>query len=154
MGNVIRRKHISQVPVRSIAVTSDDKTVIAACQDRNTVILNMDNEIKEVHRSEFHNDIQLRVVLSPNEKTFVTTSADSTAKIWSMENFQLLHALSDPDQKKWIWDAAYTKDSACVVTGGTDKSIRLWNVNDGHLYRDHVLGIHNKGITALTILNI
>ena len=50
-------------------------------------------------------------------RTLATCSADHTVKLWSTEeyDFTLLKTLTG--HQKWVWDAAFSADSAYLVTG-------------------------------------
>ncbi|KAK8886933.1 hypothetical protein M9Y10_037967 [Tritrichomonas musculus] len=185
MNKAIATIKLAQPPIRSIALSQDNKRLIAACHDGTLFVLginlsassgstssnsspspaspalsttnissssssSLSNSIfTEICRFEAHNDVILRCAISPDQKTFITTSADSTAKIWDFENYQLKFTLTDPTQEKWIWDAAYTRDSQYVVTAGTDKTCRTWSLKDGTKVASS--NSHSKGITALAL---
>lgn len=151
-GKTIAVKKICQLPVRSIALSKDGNKLVAGCHDGHVAILSVEESgLTEVHRFSAHDAELLKVELSPDNSCFVTTSADSTAKLWDFGNYNLRHVLSSPDQKKWIWDAAFTPDSQFVLTGGTDKSYRTWNCQSGQMVFSHDQS-HQKGITAVAIL--
>lgn len=150
----IATHRLSSIPVRSIALSNDGTKMVAACQDGYTFVLEVDSVgFTEKNKIQAHSDAQLRCCISPNEKYFVTTSADSTAKLWDFEKFECIHTLTEVDQKKWIWDAAFTPDSSLLVTAGTDKNYRTWDVKTGKcIYKND--SAHTKGITSLAILNV
>lgn len=149
---LIHSLRISQQPIRSIATSKHSNKIVVLCQDGNCFILEIDyNEIKKTRQFQVHHDVPLRCVISPNEKMFVTTSADSTAKLWNFENYEYIQTLSETDQKKWIWDAAFTADSQYVVTAGTDKYYRTWNIDTGEIVFKQVPHSH-KGIIAIDII--
>ena len=144
---------ISSLPIRSISQSRDGLKIVCGCQDGNVVIVSNDGtKFTEVHKFKAHDDVILRCALSPNEQTFVTTSADSTAKLWNFSDYSHKFTLTDATQKKWVWDAAFTSDSRHVVTGGTDKTYRTWDVESGaKVYSNE--SAHTKGITAVAILD-
>lgn len=93
-------------------------------------------EIAPVTKFSAHNDYILRCVLSPDTKyvthahiyamlvlkhhlyfrLLATCSADKTVKIWNTEqNFKLQMTLTG--HQRWVWDCAFSADSAYVVTG-------------------------------------
>ena len=142
---------LSQLPVRSIGLAPDNERIVAACQDGNVVIIGVEeNQLKELHRFKGHTDVLIHTAIAPDQKTFVTTAGDSTAKLWDFETYELKFTLAEQNQKKWVWDACYTRDSNYIVTGGTDKILRTWETQTGKLvYKNE--NSHSKGITALTI---
>ncbi len=49
-------------------------------------------------------------------RLLATCSADNTAKIWNAgKNFELLLTLQG--HQRWVWDCAFSADSAYLVTG-------------------------------------
>ena len=100
---------------------------------------------------EAHQNVLTRVAASPNGKYFATASADSTAIIWDVETGEMYYRLEDKAQTQWIWDVCFSADSTFVVTGGTDKFIRVWDLEKKTLKKTYEW--HTKGVTCLTILN-
>ena len=149
--SAVASHRVSTCPVRTIALSHRGDRLIAGCQDGSTHVLDFDGTcLHELHSFRAHDDVQLRCVISPDDSFFVTTSADSTAKIWNFKDFSHQHTLTDATQKKWIWDAAITKDSKYVVTGGTDRTYRTWNAETGEKVFSNGSS-HSKGILALAI---
>lgn len=150
-AKVIVQHKVSQLPVRSIAITGDGSKIIAGCHDGNVCVLSTEGGgLTEIRQFRAHEDALLKLAVSPDGSSFVTTSADSTAKLWDLNSCTLKHQLSERDQKKWVWDAAFTSDGKFVCTGGTDKMCRTWNAETGELMYSSDCG-HTKGITALAI---
>lgn len=136
--------------IRSLVEVPDDGVVIAGCQDGKVAYLKIDGEkVEIIHTFQAHDDIVTRLVISPNLKYFVTCSADSTAKVWDVSTKELFFHIKGEGMTKWVWDAAFTADSEYVATGGTDKILRLWNLNTKSLVVEY--NWHQKGVTALTI---
>lgn len=185
-NKVLATIKVSQLPVRSIALSQDNKRLIAACHNGNVFILginlpgssgstsstsspspaspslssasaissssssSLSNTVfTEISHFEAHKDVILRCAISPDQRLFITTSADSTSKLWDFDNYQLKFTLTEPTQEKWIWDAAFTRDSQFVVTAGTDKICRTWSTQDGKKVASN--NSHSKGITALAL---
>jgi target of rapamycin complex subunit LST8 len=61
---------------------------------------------------------------SPNSTLLATTSADQTIKLWDTSSWTCDKTLMGHQQ--WVWDAAWSADSAFLLTGASDKSARLW----------------------------
>ena len=47
----------------------------------------------------------------------LTTSADSSIKVWNVENKFSLHSVYQDTTHRWIWDAAFTYDAKLIVSG-------------------------------------
>lgn len=78
-----------------------------------------------------HSKYLLRALLSPNVKQLATSSADRTIKIWNIDSngFTLNKTLTG--HQRWVWDLAYSADSAYLVSASSDHYARLWDVNSG-----------------------
>lgn len=50
---------------------------------------------------------------------------------------------------KWVWDCAFSADSAYVITASSDESIRLWDVNSGLSIATYAG--HSKAITCVAL---
>jgi WD40 repeat protein len=143
-------RRISQSPVRSLALSRSGARLIAACHDGRVIFVSASPEaLTEDASFAAHAEPPLRVVIAPDERTFVTTSADSSAKLWEFPSGAPRFVLKEAAQDKWVWDAAYARPD-CVVTVGTDKCARTWDCNTGecvHSSRE----AHAKGIIACAI---
>jgi target of rapamycin complex subunit LST8 len=58
----------------------------------------------------------------------VTTSSDYTIKIWDLEG-NLKKELKE--HKRWVWDAAFSSDSAYLVSCSSDGTAKLWDISKG-----------------------
>jgi G protein beta subunit-like protein len=52
--------------------------------------------------------------------------------------------------KMWVWDAAFTCDSAYIATASTDNTAKLWECSTGRIARNY-MGVHSKGITSIVL---
>lgn len=52
-----------------------------------------------------------------SNRHLATCSADKTIKIWSTENFEFKLERVLEGHQRWVWDCAYSADSAYLVTG-------------------------------------
>lgn len=75
----------------------------------------------------------------------VTTSGDSTARIYKTSDFSLYRELKV--ENRWIWDAVFTNDSKYLFTGSSDCVARLWKIESKSVEREYIG--HQKAITAI-----
>ena len=144
---------ISTVPIRSLALTQDGKKFVAVTHNGLGHIYSiLDNNFEKISEFEAHpGAIPLRVVISPDSNSFVTTGSDSIAKLWDINNNQLKDVFKNQNMTKYLWDAAFTSDSKMLITGGTDKFIRVWDISTKEILA--TFDWHAKGITCLSIIN-
>jgi WD40 repeat protein len=64
-----------------------------------------------------HNKYLIRCLLSPDVKHFATCSADTTVKIWSTDGTTFSLETTLEGHQRWVWDCAFSADSAYLVTG-------------------------------------
>ena len=64
-----------------------------------------------------HNKYLTRCLLSSDVKHLATCSADTTVKIWSTENDAFRLETKLEGHQRWVWDCAFSADSAYLVTG-------------------------------------
>jgi WD40 repeat protein len=57
------------------------------------------------------------ISLNADSRHLATCSADSTVKIWSTVNFEYTPEKTLTGHQRWVWDAAFSADSAYLVTG-------------------------------------
>jgi target of rapamycin complex subunit LST8 len=64
-----------------------------------------------------HSKYLIRCLLSSDVKHLATCSADTTVKIWSTENDAFRLETKLEGHQRWVWDCAFSADSAYLVTG-------------------------------------
>lgn len=50
---------------------------------------------------------------------------------------------------RWVWDAAFSADSAYIVTASSDGTARLWDVSSGETVRTYTG--HQKAVTTIAM---
>jgi len=122
------------VPTRSVTVANDGSMLVAGNNkvsplsidsidtQGNVYVWKMSNNrdittITPTTKFTAHNKYLIRCLLSSDVKHLATCSADTTVKIWSTENdaFRLETRLEG--HQRWVWDCAFSADSAYLVTG-------------------------------------
>lgn len=114
-----------------------------------------------------HNTYITRVLLSPDVRHLATCSADHTARIWSVDpaaphnasSAELLPAERDPaafplettlhGHQRWVWDCAFSADSAYLVTACSDHYARLWELSSKSIIRQY--NGHHRGAVAVAL---
>lgn len=81
---------------------------------------------------------------SPDGRLILTTSEDSTARLWVTASGKNLATLSGHRQA--VTCAAWSADGNTIATGSDDRTVRLWHVSGVPL---RVLRGHEKGVTSV-----
>lgn len=108
-----------------------------------------------------------RVLLSPDVRHLATCSADHTARIWSVDPdaphnikgtedlpterapgaFPLETSLDA--HQRWVWDCAFSADSAYLVTACSDHYARLWELSSQAIIRQY--NGHHRGTVCVAL---
>lgn len=117
-----------------------------------------------------HKNYITRVLLSPDVKHLATCSADHTAKIWEVPNLEAMLPMPTPGQpqadppkpskpfklestltghQRWVWDCAFSADSAYLVTACSDHYARLWELHSEQIIRQY--NGHHRGLVCVAL---
>lgn len=120
-----------------------------------------------------HNTYITRVLLSPDVRHLATCSADHTARIWGVDLDKIAEkagapesvtqegdeAGPDPDafeleqeldgHQRWVWDCAFSADSAYLVTACSDHYARLWELQSKQIIRQY--NGHHRGAVCVAL---
>jgi len=80
-----------------------------------------------------HRHIVTSVRFSPNDSLVITSSVDSTIKIWKRESGEIVREIK---QSSGIAYLDLSNDGNHVVTGSYDSRVRVWRINDGALVKE------------------
>ena len=81
-----------------------------------------------------HTNVVMGLAFSPDGKTLISGSGDSTAILWDVETKTLRRRLEG--HRDYIYAVGFTPDGARAVTGSYDTTLRLWSVADGALLKE------------------
>uniref|UniRef100_A0A6U2PBM4 TEP-1 C-terminal beta-propeller domain-containing protein n=1 Tax=Leptocylindrus danicus TaxID=163516 RepID=A0A6U2PBM4_9STRA len=130
-------RHRCSVPIQNVDVSGAKKHLIAASSRGTVYAWDPTNSSKLVPKAKFqaHSKLQylLKAKISPDGKTLVTTSSDTTAKLWDTATWECSKILKS--HTKWVWDAVFSADSSYLVTASSDFTARLWNLRTGVVVR-------------------
>jgi target of rapamycin complex subunit LST8 len=123
-----------------------------------------------------HQTFITRVLLSPDVRHLATCSADHTARIWLVDpniglddrganmtppsssdsddkenqtppTFDLAYTLDN--HQRWVWDCAWSADSAYLVTACSDHYARLWELASQSIIRQY--NGHHRGAVCVAL---
>ncbi len=73
------------------------------------------------------------VAVSPDGRTLATSSIDTTARLWDINDPHRPHPLATlTGHTGAIWSVAFSPDGRTLATGSDNGTARLWDVNDPH----------------------
>jgi WD40 repeat protein len=149
------RRIPAEAPIKSVAISPDGK-IIAGGGDGKVYLWNEVGELlltivtepqllPEAPKAKPEDDLlgQKRptppagqkwirlMVFSPDGKVLATAGADSTVKLWNMENGQWIRTIAG--HQDIVTSLVFTPDSRAIATGSMDKNVRLWNTANGQL---------------------
>ncbi|RYC66128.1 hypothetical protein CHU98_g80 [Xylaria longipes] len=151
------------VSVSSVTVASDGSLLCAANNAGNVFVWSLvqtyeHTQLIPLTQFSAHKEYITRILLSPDVKKLATCSADHTAKIWSvpvtdsdsaetpLTNGNGPHAMQ---QHRWVWDCAFSADSAYLVTACSDHYARLWELGSQSVIRQY--NGHHRGAVCVAL---
>lgn len=88
-------------------------------------------QVKKKFNLQEHTDELFHAEFCPNSKFLLTASADKTAKVWNIENGDLLFTLVGHSDT--VYHATYSKDGGRIYTASKDKTVKEWCAHSGAL---------------------
>lgn len=129
------------VLLNSLSVASNGSILVTSSKDGMIYMWSMaelmggDDKMKLLRKFRAHNDYCTKILLLLDAKHLATCSADKSAKIWNTSTFQLETSLEK--HKRWVWDCAFSADSAYLVTASSDHYVRLWDLATNEVVREY-----------------
>lgn len=143
--------HLELVPVYTIAVTYDNKWLIAGSGHskhiNNTIkVWNLETGEEAFTLGSHENPISTLAV-TPDGKQVISASFDNTIKVWDLESQEEILTFYGHDDS--INDIKITPDGNQIVSASKDKTLKVWNLE---LQAQHIQLIKNKrSVNDLTI---
>lgn len=157
------------VSVSSVTVASDGSTLCAGNNLGNVFVWHLvqyreKTQLMPITHFKAHGQYITRVLLSPDVKHLATCSADHTAKIWEVKDLDKMVPVpgQDPPQpqpftlestltghQRWVWDCAFSADSAYLVTACSDHYARLWELHSEQIIRQY--NGHHRGAVCVAL---
>ncbi|KAL9604090.1 MAG: hypothetical protein Q9179_001979 [Wetmoreana sp. 5 TL-2023] len=160
------------VSVASVTVASDGSLLCAGNNLGNVYLWQMKQNrdvtsLIPITSFQAHNAYVTRVLLSPDVRHLATCSADHNARIWAIDpdtphNIKgneivpldrapgtLPLETSLESHQRWVWDCAFSADSAYLVTACSDHYARLWELNTQTVIRQY--NGHHRGAVCVAL---
>lgn len=128
------------------AVSPDTKTI--TCQGENRFIYQFDATTgtlqKIIRRPSFRSVDD--IAYSPDGKTFAGADYDAIT-LFDANTGDEINRLEGHQEQESVNCVAFSPDGNTIVSGGVDKTVRLWNANTGELKQ--TLNGHNKTVSSV-----
>ncbi len=128
-----------QTPFMSVSFAGNLNLLAAASNDGNIQIwdINDDNYTKK-HCWPAHTQGIMHISFNSDGKQLVSTSKDKTLKIWKLDKIDKCQDDTFQDEapeailhhNKRVWSADFSPDNKLIVSGSSDNTIRLWNIDN------------------------
>ncbi|MEH1906090.1 MAG: hypothetical protein V7L04_33135 [Nostoc sp.] len=82
---------------------------------------------------------------TPDEQTLLSSSEDTTIKIWDFETYQCLRTFEGHTRAVI---SVVSPDDCVLASGATDQTVRIWDMKTGECLR--ILTDHTRWIFAIT----
>lgn len=159
--------------VASVTVATDGSLLCAAVSNSMSgsvyvwrlITVHDVTSLVPVTRFRAHGTYITRVLLSPDVQHLATCSADHTARIWKVdpEGSALTSQNGDAEDgsgafeleqeldghQRWVWDCAFSADSAYLVTACSDHYARLWELQNKSIIRQY--NGHHRGAVCVAL---
>lgn len=123
---------LTQLPVLSMDISSDNQLLVTASADKNVKLWGLD--FGDCHKSLFaHTDSIMSVRFVQDTHYFFTCSKDHAVKYWDGDKFEQIMKMPSGHHGE-VWAMCVGRWGNVVVTGGQDKSIRVWTKTDEQLF--------------------
>ena len=143
--------------ISAIAALANGESLVVGDYAGNVFHLSKDNQDLMENQ---HGSYVTFLDVSPNDNYVISTSADHSCHLYKRKanasdndtestKELILHG-SLIGHEKWVWDAAFSADSAYVITASTDCTARLWDVETCQSVMVYS-GQHTKGITSVAL---
>ncbi|KAI4156583.1 MAG: hypothetical protein L6R39_001093 [Caloplaca ligustica] len=159
------------VSVASVTVASDGSLLCVGNNLGNVYLWQMKQNrdvtsLIPITSFQAHNAYVTRVLLSPDVRHLATCSADHNARIWAIDPDAPHNAKGNenvPDRapgalpletsleshQRWVWDCAFSADSAYLVTACSDHYARLWELSTQTVIRQY--NGHHRGAVCVAL---
>ncbi len=129
---------VSEDVMFDVSFSPDGRRLAACGADGTIVIFSLDERQGSTRFIEDHSDWVNSIAWSPDGNQLVSASRDKTAKLFDVAIGKLLLTFTGHQQN--VTAAIFSEDGKRVISGGDDRRLRIWNVNDAKEVRSISIG--------------
>lgn len=115
---------VKDLSIENIALSIDGERLAVFGNQEPLRILNVNSGSSVCVAPQNFSDLK-QIYFGPPKRAFLTSHEDGILRLWSADNCEVRGVLNAESQ---LYDAAFSPDDQLLVTAGTNKRIRLWNV--------------------------
>lgn len=142
------------IPIGSLSVAPSGGLVMCGTHDGTCHLWKVlpRDVFEPLPRIADHSTYVLSSQFCPEATLLATTSADGTASIWENKKQGFTKKFNLTGHTEWVWDCSFSKDGQSLLTGSTDCTCRLWDLQTGVQRAE--FGGFKKGITAVALVDV
>lgn len=132
--------------VSSVSFSSDNRYALSASYDKTVRVWDIGNRslVRRIKDSGWDSDWILSADLSPNRDDILSGSRKKI-RLWDFSG-QLRHSFSG---REYFHSVKFFPDGQKLVSGSSDNTVRVWEVNSGNLWR--TFWGHSESVLAVDI---
>ncbi len=151
--NLETGKRIGELPssksIQFVRFSPDGNSILFGGDDALVHVYDL-SSLREIMTLKGHSGTVNSFGFSGDGKYLATGSDDSSVVIWDWRTGEIVKSLTvKPEQA--IWAVAFSPTDNCVVFGGTDDTVRLWNFENENTFK--TLITLNENVTSLNYSN-
>ena len=123
-----------QNPVYGVAIKADGKIGISVGEDNQVRFWNATGDGKQIRAASGHSKAVFRIAVHPKEPLVATCSADTSVRLWNVDNGRLLRTLNG--HTDWVYALAFSPDGNLLASGSWNGEVKIWKVTDGKLLHE------------------
>lgn len=147
-GNPVSHFQSSEHPLRCCAFISSRKLVVTAGDDLMMRAYHLGSQHK-IMEKEAHSDYIRSMAVSPDERWLITSSDDSTIKLWDIEkDFELKTTYEG--HSHYVMQVAWHRESQKFVSASLDKTLSVWGLDQKDFVRRPLYSLkgHSKSVNC------
>ncbi|MBD2744233.1 hypothetical protein [Coleofasciculus sp. FACHB-1120] len=138
--------------VNSIAISSDNQTIVSGSDDRTVTLWNLKTGKKFFNFFGQGQEVS-SVAISPDGQTIASGSFDQKITAWNLRKKEFLYTCfysnSAYSHSGFVYAVAFSPDGKIMASGSADKTIRLWGASTGKLRS--TLNGHSDAVLSVAI---
>jgi WD40 repeat protein len=123
-----------------------NRFVTAANNNKDILVVNS-KDAKTVLTLKGHTDYVYEAEFSPDGGRIVSSSDDTTAKVWDAKTGKLIRSFKHTE---YVLDAAFMAGNSRIVTGDDGGFMRIWDVTTGKELKNQKIGESGIGVVVVS----